>query len=87
MGGSLARSGRYCDGIRILLFNEAGFSDVEIIPVGHPGFPFGHTVVARIDRWRARNMRRFKTILSVNVNTRERMFSNYHDDIAAYGIG
>lgn len=35
------------DGLRQLLQNEAGFREVEITPIGHPKFPFSHTVVAR----------------------------------------
>jgi SAM-dependent methyltransferase len=35
------------DGLRILLEEIAGFAQVEIMPIGHPEFPFSHTVVAR----------------------------------------
>lgn len=34
------------DGLRQLLVEEAGFKDIEITPIGHPEFPFSHTVVA-----------------------------------------
>lgn len=35
------------DGLRFLLLEEAGFSDVKITATGHPDFPFNHLVVAR----------------------------------------
>ena len=35
------------DGLGVLLRDVAGFEEVEITPVGHPEFPFSHTVVAR----------------------------------------
>lgn len=35
------------DGLRVLLHEVAGFAEVEITPIGHPEFPFSHTVVAR----------------------------------------
>lgn len=35
------------DGLRVLLQEVAGFEEVEITPIGHPEFPFSHTVVAR----------------------------------------
>ena len=35
------------DGLRILLEEIAGFAETEITPIGHPKFPFSHTVVAR----------------------------------------
>jgi len=35
------------DGLRLLLQEIAGFDEVEITYVGHPEFPFSHTVVAR----------------------------------------
>lgn len=34
------------DGLRQLFLEEAGFAAVEITPVGHPEFPFSHTLVA-----------------------------------------
>jgi SAM-dependent methyltransferase len=34
------------DGLRSLLSNEAGFATVTITTIGHPAFPFCHTVVA-----------------------------------------
>ncbi|MBN1977600.1 MAG: class I SAM-dependent methyltransferase [Anaerolineae bacterium] len=34
------------DGLRMLLQEVAGFERVEITPIGHPEFPFSHTVVA-----------------------------------------
>jgi SAM-dependent methyltransferase len=34
------------EGLRNLLSSEAGFAYVEITPIGHPAFPFCHTVVA-----------------------------------------
>jgi len=35
------------DGLRVLLQEVAGFDEVEITAIGHPEFPFSHTVVAR----------------------------------------
>jgi len=35
------------DGLRVLLQEVAGFEEVEITSIGHPKFPFFHTVVAR----------------------------------------
>jgi SAM-dependent methyltransferase len=35
------------DGLRVLLLEEAGFREAMISPVGHPEFPFSHTVVAQ----------------------------------------
>lgn len=35
------------DGLRLLLLEEAGFQEAVITPLGHPEFPFSHTVVAR----------------------------------------
>ncbi len=35
------------DGLRLLLLEEAGFQEAIITPLGHPEFPFSHTVVAR----------------------------------------
>ena len=35
------------DGLGVLLREVAGFDEVDITPVGHPEFPFSHTVVAR----------------------------------------
>jgi SAM-dependent methyltransferase len=35
------------DGLRVLLQEVAGFEEVAITPIGHPEFPFSHTVVAR----------------------------------------
>jgi SAM-dependent methyltransferase len=35
------------DGLRVLLQEIAGFDEVEITPIGHPEFPFSHTVTAR----------------------------------------
>jgi len=35
------------DGLRVLLQEIAGFDEIEITPIGHPEFPFSHTVVAK----------------------------------------
>jgi len=35
------------DGLRVLLIEFAGFEQVDITPIGHPEYPFCHTVVAR----------------------------------------
>lgn len=35
------------EGLRVLLQEVAGFAEVEVLAMGHPEFPFSHTVVAR----------------------------------------
>ena len=35
------------DGLRVLLGEFAGFTQIDITPIGHPEYPFCHTVVAK----------------------------------------
>lgn len=35
------------DGLRVLLGECAGFAQIDITPIGHPEYPFCHTVVAK----------------------------------------